>query len=149
MERKPFKFSATHRVFKAYYEWFCLNEVFPIHIIVDLNLHPDPVLRANSGKAGDIVLNISPQSIMFSEIKHDVFTVSVSFAGVPHTTDIPWKAVRFLYSPQVENIGIGIGDLAALDEFFMAPVLKAVPAPVKDATAKNNVVSLADHKGKQ
>jgi len=146
MNRPVLTDALVPRYFQMYYDWFVANNMTRIHVMIDVMNHDDVVLRGNAPNgAADIVINVAPHSIVHLEATPTHLKFQVTFAKIPHFAEVPWKHVRYLFSPEIPDVVVNIGGAVQIDMMHMA-----AEEPVKETPVpEGKVVSLASRKEKK
>lgn len=146
MSHPVFTDALTPRFFQMYYDWFVANNMSRIHVMIDVMNHDDIVLKRNTPNgAADIVINVAPHSIAHLEVTPTHLKFQVTFAKVPHFAEVPWKHVRYIFSPDIPDVIVDIGGPLHVDQLYMPAEKKAEEQPLTEG----NVVSLASRKEKK
>ena len=90
---------------RAFYEWIVDNRCTP-HVVVDATREGVEVPREYVEK-GQIVLNISPTSVVGLELGEDWVSFSARFGGVARQIMVPVAAVLGIYARETNR---GISD---------------------------------------
>lgn len=89
--------SSRPYMLRALYEWIVDNSCTP-YILVNARATGVEVPQEHVNKEGQIVLNISPTSVVGLDLSEDSVAFSARFGGVPRDLFIPVYAVLGIYA---------------------------------------------------
>jgi stringent starvation protein B len=124
--------SSRPYIMRALYEWILENECTP-YVLVNAGAANVDVPRQYV-KDGQIVLNISPMSVVDLEINNDAMRFNGRFGGVPTDVYVPTSAVLGIYARE-NGQGMVFDDEALPD-----PPTEPSPPPATDKKPSLKVV---------
>ncbi|MDO3382875.1 ClpXP protease specificity-enhancing factor [Gilvimarinus algae] len=89
--------SSRPYMIRALYEWIVDNQCTP-YILVNAHARGVEVPQEHINKEGQIILNVSPTSVVGLEIGLESIVFSARFGGIPRDLFIPTYAVLGIYA---------------------------------------------------
>lgn len=86
-------------IIRAFYEWILDSECTPF-MVVDTNLPRCHVPAEYVEKNGEIVFNVSPESVRDFTVSRDLVEFRATFAGIVRMISFPVKAVLSIYAEE-------------------------------------------------